>query len=238
MQIESAMLLAAGLGTRLKPLTLTTPKPLLPLDGGLLIDHQLRYLAASGIKKVAINLHHLGQMIRDHVGDGSRYKLEIVYSMEPEILGTGGGVKGAARFFGRTPFVSMNADALLAADLSAIATRHLESGADATMVVKGLSGDDDYTPVSVSDDGTVREFGSGNHFFTGLSILGPAIFDVLPPAGQRGCLIRDGFANLIERKGKVTSCLYDGYFNDLGTPERYEQARRDVAEGKFKLLIA
>jgi len=136
MQIESAMLLAAGLGTRLKPLTLTTPKPLLPLDGGLLIDHQLRYLAASGIKKVAINLHHLGQMIRDHVGDGSRYKLEIVYSMEPEILGTGGGVKGAARFFGRTPFVSMNADALLAADLSAIATRHLESGADATTTTR------------------------------------------------------------------------------------------------------
>ena len=93
--IDQAMLLAAGLGTRLRPLTLTTPKPLLPLDGCTLIDHQLRYLASAGIGRVAINLHHLGEKIRAHAGDGSRYGLSIHYSEEPEILGTGGGVKRA-----------------------------------------------------------------------------------------------------------------------------------------------
>ncbi|MBN1282744.1 MAG: NTP transferase domain-containing protein [Proteobacteria bacterium] len=235
--IESAMLLAAGLGTRLRPLTLTTPKPLLPLDGGLLIDHQLRYLAGAGIKRVVVNLHHLGRMIRDHAGDGGRYGLEILYSEEPKILGTGGGIKAAARFFGRAPFVVLNADGLTAADIAAAAESHSRSGADATLVVKRLDDGDSYTPLSVAEDGSVESFGRGDHFFTGLSIMGPAIFDALPAAGREACLIEDGLKVLIERKGKTGSHLYEGYFNDLGTPERYERAKQDIADGKFRLLI-
>ncbi|MFA4974486.1 MAG: nucleotidyltransferase family protein [bacterium] len=236
-QIESAMLLAAGLGKRLQPLTLTTPKPLLPLDGELLIDHQLRYLRAAGIKRVAINLYHLGQLIRDHAGSGAEYGLEIFYSEEATLLGTGGGIKNAARFFGRSPFVALNADALIMADIKNLVRRHTESGAEATIAVKKLSSEDDYTPISISEDGAVRAFGEGDHFFTGLSILGPEIFDALPAAGQEACLIKDGFKQLMARKGKLNSMAYEGYFNDLGTPERYEQAKRDIAEGKFKLLI-
>lgn len=234
--IDQAMILAAGLGTRLRPITNHTPKPLLPLDGVVLIDHQLGYLAGSGIRMVAINLHHLGGRIREHVGDGSRYGLEINYSEEPELLGTGGGVKQAARFFGRRPFVALNADALLDADIGALIRQHMGSGAQATMAVKGIEGSDGYTPIEVGDDGTVKGFGSGQHFYVGLQVLGPEIFDALPPSGTPACLIADGYRRMIERGAKVGAFIYDGYFNDMGTPERYEQAKVDVSNGTFKLM--
>ncbi len=235
-KIDRAMILAAGLGTRLRPLTLHTPKPLLPLDGTLLIDHQLRYLARSGMKSVAINLHHLGDRIRNHVDNGYRYGLEVNYSDEPEILGTGGGIKKAARFFGRKPFVVLNADALIAADIQALIRTHHESGAQVTMAVKRIEGDEGYTPLDVSEENSVRGFGCGKFFYTGLQILGPEIFDTLPPSGTQACLIEDGYKRLMERRGRIGAFVYEGYFNDMGTPERYEQAKVDVSNGKFKLF--
>jgi mannose-1-phosphate guanylyltransferase len=235
-KIDRAMILAAGLGTRLRPLTLHTPKPLLPLDGTVLIDHQLRYLARSGIKSVAINLHHLGDKIRDHVDGGDRYGLEVNYSDEPEILGTGGGIKKAARFFGRKPFVVINADALIAADVQALIRAHLKSGAQVTMAVKRIDGDEGYTPIDVSDENSVTGFGHGEFFYTGLQVLGPEIFDMLPPSGTQACLIEDGYKRLLERGGRIGAFVYKGYFNDMGTPGRYEQAKVDVSNGKFKLF--
>lgn len=233
--IDRAMILAAGLGTRLRPLTLHTPKPMLPLDGTVLIDHQLRYLARSGMKSVAINLHHLGEKIRDHVGTGYRYGMEVNFSEEPVILGTGGGIKKAARFFGRKPFVVLNADALIAADIGALIRTHLESGKPVTMAVKRTDDSEGFTPLKIDDD-TVKGFGKGEHFYTGLQVLGPEIFDALPPSGTPACLIDDGYKKLIGRGSEVGAFVYDGYFNDLGTPERYEQAKVDISTGKFRIL--
>lgn len=233
--VERAMILAAGFGTRLKPLTLTTPKPLLPLDGTCLIDHQLRYLKKHGITSVVINLFHLGGKIRTHVGDGSRFGLEINYSDEAHILGTGGGIKQAARFFGRRPFVALNADALLAVNIGKLIKAHLQSGVQATMNLKRIEDGESYTPIDVGTDGLVRGFGTGNAFYTGLQILGPEIFDVLPPAGNPACLIEDGYKKILSRGGKIGAFVYEGYFNDMGTPARYEQAQADVQNGRFKL---
>ncbi|HPM41993.1 MAG TPA: sugar phosphate nucleotidyltransferase [bacterium] len=236
MAVKKAMLLAAGLGTRLRPMTLTTPKPLLPLDGACLIDQQLRFLAKAGVLEVMINIHHLGEKIRRHVGDGARYGLEIRYSEEPEILGTGGGIKKAAGFFGEEPFFALNADALTDADAAAAATLHVSSDAAATMVVKELSAGETYNPLEVGGDGFVKGFGRGSHFFTGLQVLGPEMLSALPEAGTVSCLIRDGYEKLIREKKPVRAFAHAGYFNDLGTFERYDAARRDVAEGKFVLL--
>lgn len=234
-RITKAMLLAAGLGTRLRPLTLTTPKPLLPLDGALLIDHQLKYLASYGIEDVTINLHHLGEKIRSHVGDGGRYGLSVRYSEEPEILGTGGGIKKAFGSFAGQ-FVALNADALLDADIKEVINRHRKSGAVATMALKELSEKDGYEPVEIDEDGFVRGFGRGKYFYTGLQILGYEMLDVLPAAGVPSRLIQDGYKRLIKKGAKISSFFHRGYFNDLGTPERYEKARRDIAAGAFKLL--
>jgi len=234
--IDRAMILAAGLGTRLRPLTLYTPKPLLPLDGTVLIDHQIRYLAKSGMRSLAINLHHLGEKIRNHVGDGHSFGVEVNYSDEPEILGTGGGIKQAARFFGRRPFVVLNADSLIEADVGALIRAHGESGFQVTMVVKRIEDGDGYTPLDLDDESGVREFGRGEYFYTGLQVLGPEIFDTLPPSGTPACLIEDGYKKLLKRGGRIGALVYDGYFNDMGTPERYEQAKVDVSNGTFKIF--
>lgn len=234
--IDSAMLLAAGLGTRLRPLTLKTPKPLLPLNGCLLIDHQLCYLAKSGIRRVAINLHHLGSMIREHVGDGKKFGLEIFYSEENHLLDTGGGIKKAAPFFEGCPFVALNSDALINAKISELISNHLKSNTAATMVVKELCKNDSYTPVKVSQTGTITDFGTGSHFYTGLQIISAEILDILPPAGKPSCLIKDGFQKFLALGGNINAYLYKGYFNDLGTAERYEQAQQDIAHGVLKLF--
>ncbi len=234
--IDRAMILAAGLGTRLRPITNHTPKPLLPLDGSPLIDHQLRYLADYGIKSVVINLHHLGDRIREHVGDGSRYGVEVNYSDEPIILGTGGGIKQAARYFGRKPFVALNADALTEADIGAMIEQHLAGSFQATMALKAIDSSDGYTPIMVGEDGTIEAFGKGRYFYTGLQVLGPEIFDALPPTGTPSCLIAEGYKRMLERGAKIGAFIYDGYFNDMGTPERYEQAKVDIANGTFKLF--
>lgn len=234
LSIDTAMLLAAGLGTRLRPLTLSTPKPLLPLDGTLLIDHQLGYLRAAGVRRAVINLHHLGEKIRGHVGDGSRFGIEVRYSEEPEILGTGGGIKKAGALLGDGPFIALNADALIDADIAAVVRHHADAKAAATMVVKPLGQDDGYTPVDIGPDSFVRGFGKGRHFYTGLQILGREMLDVLPPAGHSACLIKDGYEALLAKGGRVSSFVHEGYFNDLGTPERYEQAKQDIAAGRFR----
>lgn len=229
MKIKKAMLLAAGLGTRLRPITYTTPKPLLPLNDHCLIDYTLGYLAKAGVERVMINLHHLGEQIRKHVGDGLKYELEVYYSEESKILGTGGGIKNCEKFFEGQPSIILNADALLKVDVASLVRRHFNSGAEATMVLKVLSGSDDYQPVTTDENGWVTGFNKGGkHFYVGLQILTQKFLDVLPPAGTESCLIEDGYKPFIAQGGKVISLVYDGYFNDVGTPERYEQAIRDI----------
>ncbi|MCA9464799.1 MAG: nucleotidyltransferase family protein, partial [Nitrospira sp.] len=111
-----AMILAAGFGTRLRPLTNTIPKPLLPVGGMPLIVWNLLLLRVFGIRQVMVNLHYMGHLIREALGDGTQWDMEISYSLEPEILGTGGGLKAAARFFEGQPFLIINGDIIIDLD--------------------------------------------------------------------------------------------------------------------------
>lgn len=105
-----AMILAAGCGTRLKPLTDHRPKPMMEVGGQPLIGHQLRWLAEAGVSEVIVNLHHLGEQIEAYVGSGSRHGLSVAYSREPELLETGGGVVKALPWLGDEPFWLLNGD--------------------------------------------------------------------------------------------------------------------------------
>ena len=232
---DKAVLLAAGFGTRLRPLTLTIPKPLLPLDGTVLIDHQLRYLASSGIKEVAVNLHYLGEKIKKHIGDGSSFNLKIHYSEEPKILGTGGGIKKASLPFGKETFVALNSDTLIDVDIKKLIEHHQKSGAVATMVLKEPAVGDNYNTITIDDKGFITEFGHGKYFYTGLQIIGPEMIEMLPSANTESCLINDGYMKLIQSGKRVGSYIHKGYFNDLGTFDRYEKAKEDVKAGRFNL---
>ena len=130
------MILAAGLGTRLRPLTNTIPKPLLPIAGTPLIVWNLLLLKQYGFHDVVINLHHLGPMIEQAVGNGSRYGLRVIYSREPTILGTGGGLKQAEPYFSGESVLVLNGDTLVDLDLGALCAFHQERDAMATLVLR------------------------------------------------------------------------------------------------------
>ncbi|HEY6085824.1 MAG TPA: nucleotidyltransferase family protein, partial [Nitrospira sp.] len=131
-----AMILAAGLGTRLRPLTNTMPKPLLPVAGTPLIVWNLLLLKRHGFRDVIVNLHHLGPMIEQAVGNGAKYGLRIWYSQEPVILGTGGGIKQAEPNFSGEPVLILNGDTLVEIDLEALCAFHEQHRAMATLVLR------------------------------------------------------------------------------------------------------
>ncbi|MBI2345660.1 MAG: nucleotidyltransferase family protein [Deltaproteobacteria bacterium] len=223
--ITKGMLLAAGLGTRLRPLTDAVPKPMLRVGNRPLIDFALNTLARGGVKDVMINLHHLSEQIRTHVGDGNRYGLHISYSFEPTILGTGGGMKRCETFFGDAPFILMNADTLIAIDLSHVIAQFCAKGGDGLMVVRRLAPAETYKPVSISADGWLTGIGAGEHFYAGAQVCTKRLLDTLPEA-RPSCLIKDGLQPILAAGGRIGTFLHIGHWNDVGTPERYELAKR------------
>ena len=217
-KITHAMILAAGLGKRLRPITCKVPKPLLPVRGIPLIDYNLWLFKNAGIKEVVINLHHLGSQIKRYVGSGKKYDLKICYSNEPRILGTGGGVKKVEKFFGRSPFLVINADVLINIDLKKVIAHHFKKGGIATMVVRRLKQGEDYSRLSIGKSGRLKCFGKGAYMFTGVQILDPVIFRFLK---KPSCLIKDGYKKLLANGLPVSTYLHKGYWNDIGALERY-----------------
>src|SRR5258706_5952688 len=130
--ITRAMLLAAGGGTRLKPLTDNRPKPMLPLGGRPLIEHTIRQLVKAGVRDAVINLCHCPEAVIDYFGDGSNFGLNLTYSVEAELLGTAGGLKNVADFFRGEPFYLMYGDNLSTCNLSQLAQAHEKHGGIAT----------------------------------------------------------------------------------------------------------
>lgn len=219
--ITKGMILAAGLGTRLRPLTNKTPKPLLPVLGKRMIDFPLQTLADGGIREIIINLHHLGGQIKEYLGS-EKFGMKISYSEEPTILGTGGGIKNVGHFFGTDDFAVINCDAIFEIDLNDVIESHLKSKAEATMVIRQLKSDDKYKPVAIDHVGNLLGFNDdGKYFYTGLQILTKQVLDVLPPPNVASCIIRDGYQKLIEQGKRVTTFIHEGKWIDIGDREKY-----------------
>ena len=213
-----AMVLAAGLGTRMRPLTDHMPKPLLPVAGRPLLEHHLLRLAAAGFREVVINHAWLGAQIEARFGDGAALGLRIVYSAEGQPLETGGGIFRALPLLGEAPFLVLNSDIWTDYPLASLRERPLRR---AHLV---LVDNPDHNPqgdFELAADGAVRSLDAGQGLtFAGLSVLHPALFD--------GCA--DGafpLAPLLRRAmaaGQATGEHYRGQWLDVGTPERLRQA--------------
>jgi NDP-sugar pyrophosphorylase family protein len=236
------MILAAGLGTRLRPLTNTIPKPLLPVAGTPLIEWNLLLLKRHGFHDVVVNLHHLGPMIEQVVGNGSKFGLRIIYSKEPVILGTGGGIKQAELYFSGEPVVVLNGDTLFELDLDALMAFHRQRQAAATLVLRDDPDAAQWGLVEVgADDQIVRITGKGRagtestlpRMFAGIHILTPRLLRD-SPKGVAFSIV-DPYVAAIERGDKVLGYDMKGYWSDIGTPERYTQAERDAAAGLISL---
>jgi NDP-sugar pyrophosphorylase family protein len=241
------MILAAGLGTRLRPLTNTIPKPLLLIAGRPLIIWNLLLLRQHGITEVIINLHHLGHLIEKELGNGSALGVRICYSREPVLLGTGGGIKQAEPFFEGQPFLVLNGDTLLDVDLKALIRFHTERAPLATMVVREDPDADRWGPVELNDHQqvvTINGRGRANRttagekskrMFAGVHLMHPRLLrDV--PSGQESSII-EAYVREMERGEPVYGFHMTGYWSDIGTVQRYAQAQRDADTGLINLAV-
>lgn len=212
-----AFILAAGRGERLRPHTDYTPKPLLPVRGKPLIDWHLQHLAAAGVREVVVNLGWLGETLRVHLGDGSRYGLVIAYSEEGwPALETGGGLHHALPLLGREPFLLVNGDVFT-------------DYAFAPLIDQGLDGHDlarlvlvPNPPQHPTGDFALREGrvcdAAPRLTYSGIAVLHPALFRAcLPGAFPLAPLLKAAIA-----AGRVGGELHQGLWSDVGTPERWQ----------------
>jgi NDP-sugar pyrophosphorylase family protein len=219
------MILGAGLGTRLRPLTFELPKPAIPVLGRPLISYNMEFLHNIGTKELVINLHRIPGIIKNTIAKWGGFKGKISYIIEPDILGTGGGLKNAAAHFqGEKYFIVANSDTILDLDLKKVFRFHKANKAQATMVLFPLR-DERYTPVYL--DGNHRLLSIGKKpdeftfrgFYTGLSLLSPAILDLLPPGNS--CLIQDGIIPARKKGMVIFGFVSEGLFLEFGTPSDY-----------------
>jgi NDP-sugar pyrophosphorylase family protein len=236
-----AVVLAAGLGARLRPLTDTTPKALLEIGGRPMIEYPLRMLARGGVVEVAINLHHLAEQVRAALGDGTRYGLRIHYSAEDPILDTGGAIARVRPFLGDEPFVVANCDALIDPDLPAAWALHERERALATLVVREDCEAERYGALDLDGSGRVKRFLGQpaqlpgpleRRMFCGVHLVSPQIFAHMP-ARAVFSITRDVYAPLVQRGAPIFGFDHRGYWRDLGTPPALDAARGDVERRRF-----
>jgi len=237
-----ALILAAGLGTRLKPHTENIPKPLFTIAGRPLLDIIISNLIHAGCEAVMVNTHHLHQKIESHLFR-QRYAVPVMTRHEPEILGTGGAIKNVADFWDNSPFMVINSDIATDIDLKRVYEFHLNHPHPATLV---LHNDPDFNTVTVDKNGFVQNFDplipvnepplskldgskrSGTSkikrlTFTGIQVLDPEVLEFIP--GAVFSSIIDCYKKLLSLNKKICAFISKGYYwKDLGTPERYRQA--------------
>lgn len=219
-----AMLLAAGFGKRLRPLTDVTPKPLLVAGERTLIEHHLQRLAEAGIRDVVINLHHLGEKIRAHLGDGDGLGMNIVYSPESSLLETGGGIKRALPMLGDDPVVIVSSDTYIDLDFSRLPAT-LPDGCLGCLVMVSNPPHHPTGDFSLRSDGVLGEDGE-RLTYTGISVLSP---ELVRYEADEAFMLRQVFDPAI-RAGKLRGIHHDGYWCDVGTAERLDGLREYLAE--------
>ena len=237
-----AMLLAAGLGTRLRPLTYELPKPMVPILGRPVMEHIMRLLARHGFDDVVANLHYFPDLIRDYFGDGSRQGIRLVYSYEPELLGTAGGVRNVRDHFGGETFLVISGDALTDIDLTAFHEAHKRKGGIATLALKRVDDPSQLGVVIVDDEGRIQGFQEkpapgeelSNLGSCGIYMFEPEIFDYFPET-EFVDWAQDVYPALLDQDVPFYGHEIAEYWNDVGSLEEYRQGNFDALEGKVSV---
>ena len=235
-----AIVLAAGLGERLRPLTLVRAKPVLPLLNRPLLHWTLERLARQGVEEVVVNLHHLPQTVRRALGDGRAFGLKVRYSFEREILGTAGGPRHARRWLGEEPFLIVNGDVLFDFDVRTLAREHRRSGAQATLALRRNPDPARYGALS-SERGwitgiTTAPAPAGSWMFTGVHVMEPALLDRLPDRATDS--VRDLYIPLILEGGAIRGVRTKGTWYDFGDPSLYLDSHMSLLKSGFRSFRA
>jgi NDP-sugar pyrophosphorylase family protein len=222
-----ALVLTAGLATRLRPLSLVRAKAALPVAGETLIRRILRQLAAAGITDAVLNLHYLPETLTSDVGDGSDLGIRVRYSWEgPEVLGSGGGPRHALGLLGSSRFLILNGDTLSNVDVADVVRAHESSGALVTMAAVPNREPDKYSALAVNGDGAVtgvvpRGGKDPSFHFYGVQVVDASVFAALPDNTAIGS-VSDVYPSLwTSRPGSVRAFITDAEYMDIGTPADY-----------------
>lgn len=225
-----AMILAAGLGTRMRPLTLNTPKPMLPVAGKPLIQYHIERLVKAGITEIVINHAWLGEKLEAYVGDGARFGAKVSWSAEAEPLETGGGIFKALPQLSEdgAPFVLINGDVFTGYPFAQLLDRKVAEGSLAHLV---LVSNPEHNPAGDFQlhKGQVVEGSDNCLTFSGISLLSPALFD----GCSKGKFSLAPLLRKAMRSGQVSGEFFSGYWRDIGTPERLQEVSEDIEEGRI-----
>jgi mannose-1-phosphate guanylyltransferase len=229
-----AMLLCAGLSTRLGPLGAAVPKPLLPVCDIPIIRYGVALLVGHGIRDIVINLHHLGDLFRQELGDGSALGARIRFIEEPVILGTGGGLKNALPLLdpdgSDEPFLSLNGKLIFDLDIAALLAS-IDPAALGTLVVRRVPNAREWGAVQVTGDGRVTDIlGDGEHMFCGVHVTRPSVVRRLPDG--EACMIRQGYLPWLRAGGLVRAFeAGDVTFQEHSIPARYLASNLELLAG-------
>lgn len=237
MSAPRGMILAAGLGTRMRPLTDTLPKPLVPVLGRPLIDYAFRTLEAAGIREIVVNLHHLGEQVREYVGDGSRWGVGVAFSPEPVLQGSGGGLREARPLLGEGTFVALNADTIAGVDLGPLLAEHRARTAAATMVLRKDAAMERYGVIRIAADGSIRRFlaneapggegtGTEGFMFTGVQILEPRVFDYMVEGPFSVTEVT--YPRMLAAGERLYGGVFAGPWLTVGTPAELQHAESEL----------
>ncbi|HEX8264250.1 MAG TPA: NDP-sugar synthase [Pyrinomonadaceae bacterium] len=243
------MILAAGFGTRLFPLTIDRTKPAIPFLGKPLVGYVAEYLSGFGFDEIVVNLHHQPESVKQALGDGSDFGVRIHYTLEqPAILGTAGALWNAREFLQDETFLVINGKIITDIDLAAALGMHKDSGALATMVLKENPKHEKFTIIN-TEGGFVTGFGGFPEpvfedevrnpqstirnplMYTGIQILEPAVFDYIPP-GVESDIISVFYRPLMAHGEPIAAHIADGNWRELSTIQRYLDISLAVLNGE------
>ncbi len=239
-----AHIMAAGLGTRLAPLTDRTAKPMAPIVNRPVMEHILRLLARHGVTEVCVNLHHYADDIRAHFGDGRAFGLNAHYRFEEKLLGTAGGTGGFRELLGDDTFLVVSGDALTDVDISSFVAAHRAGGGIATIAVKEVDDPSRYGVVVHDARGRVTGFQEKpaaadalSHLCNcGIYAFEPAIFDLIPP-GVFVDYAKDVFPRLLASDEPFHVWRLETYWNDVGSIREYRRGNFDALRGRVAVSL-
>ena len=219
------MILAAGMGERLQPLTNIYPKVLVPVVNTPVIDRIIQFLKTHGVEKIIINAHHHCWMIRDYLKGGNPFGVKVEIRIEKEILGTGGGIKNTQDFWGKDPFIVINGDILTDIDLGDVYEFHLKKNHLVTMVLHDFP---KYNKVRVDKEMNILSIGpdtdlKGTLAFTGIHVINPEVLNFIPEKKRYNII--DAYKRLIDLKKPIRAYIATGHrWIDIGTIADYLRA--------------
>jgi NDP-sugar pyrophosphorylase family protein len=239
-----AMIMSAGVGSRLRPVTDLLPKPMAPIVNRPALYHILRLLHRHGLREVVINLHHLPEVIKDYLGDGGHLGMDIRYSFERDLLGTAGGVKKNADFLGEGTFLVMSGDALTDFDLTNLVAQHRRNGSIATMAVKEVADPTEFGVVVADDKGRVLGFqekptleeARSRMCNCGIYVFEPEIMSHIPE-GQFDDFGKRLFPDLLKQGVPFHAHAASGYWNDVGNLREYLRGNADALAGRVSVEV-